>query len=65
MLLERGVNHYGLCLADTVKMITKTPASILGATKKGSIQKGFDADVVIFNKDYKVEKVILGGKIIK
>ena len=64
-LLEKGVNHYGLSLADTVKMITKTPASILGADKKGSIKNNFDADVVIFDKDYKVEKVILAGKIIK
>ena len=65
MLLERGVNHYGQSLADTVKMMTQTPAAILGAEKKGRIKTGFDADIVIFNNSYNVEKVILGGTIVK
>jgi len=65
MLLERGVNHYGQSLGDTVKMITETPANILGAKNKGRIKAGLDADVVIFTPDYKIEKVILGGKIVK
>ncbi len=65
MLLDRGVNHYGQSLADTVKMITETPAKILGAENKGKIKTGLDADIVIFTPDYKIEKVILGGKIVK
>lgn len=65
MLLEKGVNHYGQSLADTVKMITQTPAAILGAEKKGRIKNGFDADIAIFNQDYNIEKVILGGTIVK
>ena len=65
MLLERGVNHYGLTLADTVKMITETPAKILGVENKGKIQNSFIADITIFDENYKIEKVILNGKIIK
>lgn len=65
MLLERGINHYGLTLTDTVKMLTQTPAAILGAKNKGRIKNGFDADIAIFNQDYCIEKVILGGTIVK
>ncbi|MBE7053139.1 MAG: N-acetylglucosamine-6-phosphate deacetylase [Ruminococcaceae bacterium] len=65
MLLERGVNHYGLSLTDTVKMITETPAKILGVENKGKIQNSFIADITIFDENYKIEKVILNGKIIK
>lgn len=65
MLLERGVNHYGLSLTDTVKMLTKTPASILGIDNIGMIEKSYIANIVIFDTDYKVQKVILKGKVIK
>lgn len=65
MLLERGVNHYGLTLVDTVKMITETPAKILGLKNKGKIEKSYIADIVIFDENYKVNNVILNGNIIK
>ncbi|MBR3932691.1 MAG: N-acetylglucosamine-6-phosphate deacetylase [Clostridia bacterium] len=65
MLLERGVNHYGLSLADTVKMITKTPAKIMGIKNKGEIKNSYIADIVIFDKNYKINNVILNGNVIK
>ena len=64
-LLERGVNHYGLSLIDTVKMITETPANILKLKGKGKLCNGFDADVVIFDKQLKIQNVISQGNIIK
>ncbi len=65
MILDRGVNHYGLTLVDTVKMITETPAKILGIENKGKIEKSYIADIVIFDQNYKVNNVILNGKVIK
>ncbi|MDO4744894.1 MAG: amidohydrolase family protein, partial [Clostridia bacterium] len=65
MLLERGVNHYGLTLTDTVKMLTQTPAKILGIKNKGKIEKSYIADIVIFDEFYKINNVILNGKIVK
>ena len=64
-VLERGVNHYGLSLTDTVRMITKTPAEILGIKNKGELKKGYIADITIFNPELKIVNVILHGKIIK
>ena len=65
MLLERGVNHYGFSVADTVRMMTETPAKTLGIKNKGRIAYGFDADIVIFDKDLAVNTVILGGSIVR
>lgn len=65
MVLEKGVNHYGLTLEDTLTMLTETPAKVLGACKKGKLTEGLDADIVIFDSDLKIEKVMLGGEIVK
>jgi len=65
MILERGVNHYGLALVDVVKMITQTPAKILGIENKGKIVKSYIADIVIFDENYTVNNVILNGNVVK
>lgn len=62
-LLERGVNHYGQSVFDTVQMITQTPAKILGLKNKGKIANDCIADIVIFDKDLKIQKVLLGGNV--
>ena len=64
-LLERGINHYGLTLTDTVKMLTQTPAKILGIKDKGKIEKSYIADIVIFDENYKIHNVILNGNVVK
>jgi N-acetylglucosamine-6-phosphate deacetylase len=57
-LLETMLNNTSAGLIDAVKMLTATPARILGLEKsKGYIQKGCDADLVLF--DYKDNKVII------
>ncbi|MBQ2614912.1 MAG: N-acetylglucosamine-6-phosphate deacetylase [Clostridia bacterium] len=64
-LLEKGVNHYGLSVADTVTMLTETPAKTLGISNKGRLQQGFSADMVMFGNDLKISRVLLGGEIVK
>ncbi|NLI72899.1 MAG: amidohydrolase family protein, partial [Bacteroidales bacterium] len=52
-------------LLDAVKMITLTPAKIMKIdNKKGSIRRGKDADLVIFDKSIKVSHTIIGGKVV-
>lgn len=60
--LVRTCVRAGIPLADAVKMMTETPASIMGLPKKGRIAIGMDADLVIFDGDIRVKHVILGGK---
>ncbi|MBQ2967223.1 MAG: N-acetylglucosamine-6-phosphate deacetylase [Clostridia bacterium] len=64
MLLERAVNYYGISLPVAVKMLTKTPAKILGIHNKGEIKKGYDADMVLLDKNFMVQQVLLKGETI-
>jgi N-acetylglucosamine-6-phosphate deacetylase len=51
-------------LMDAVKMMTTTPASIMNVDRnKGSLTKGKDADIVIFDEDINISAVIIKGKI--
>jgi N-acetylglucosamine-6-phosphate deacetylase len=52
-------------LTDAVKMITSTPARILKVSdKKGSLMKGKDADIVIFDDEIKIALTMIGGQIV-
>ena len=52
----------GIPLADCVKMITQTPARIMGLSHKGRIEVGCDADIVIFDADITIKNVFLQGE---
>lgn len=55
----------GIPLYDIIRMITLNPARVLGIQdKKGKIQEGLDADLVVFDKDIKVSLTMVEGKII-
>ena len=57
--------EYGIPLVDAVKMMSLTPAEFLKIDNtKGSIEKGKDADIVVMNKDLKVEQVIVEGLLV-
>jgi N-acetylglucosamine-6-phosphate deacetylase len=52
-------------LVEAVKMITQTPASILGiAGRKGSLVPGKEADIVIFDDDIRIRMTIVQGRIV-
>lgn len=50
---------YDICTA--VKMMTQVPANILGINK-GTIARGNDADIVVFDDDINIEKIFVLGK---
>lgn len=55
----------GVPLFETIQMITQTPARIMGIDDaKGSLEKGKDADLTIFNADINIKMTIIGGKIV-
>ena len=52
-------------LLDAVRMITSTPARILGVSdKKGSLVTGKDADIVIFDRNINIEMTIINGSVV-
>jgi N-acetylglucosamine-6-phosphate deacetylase len=59
--VENCVKCVGIDLAEAVNMASLYPAQLAKQLKKGKIEKGFDADLVIFNADFEVEGTILLG----
>ena len=64
-LVRTMVNKAGIPLADAVRMASETPANLIGISdKKGSLQKGKDADVVIMDRDINIRCVLSKGVIV-
>ena len=65
LLVRNMISLAGVSLTDAITMMTRTPATIMNiANTKGSLEKGKDADVVIFDDDINVATTIVGGEII-
>ena len=64
-LVRTMINMAELPLLDTIKMITETPARIMKLNDKiGSLKKGMDADILIFNQQIEMQSVIIKGNLI-
>ncbi len=56
----------GASLVDAVKMLTLSPAKLLGiADRKGSLAGGKDADLVVFDANIGVQAVFVRGELVK
>ena len=52
-------------LVETIQMITENPARIMGVSEqKGSLAKGKDADVVIFNDQVEIQQTFVKGRLV-
>jgi N-acetylglucosamine-6-phosphate deacetylase len=64
-LVRTMVGQAGVPLPHAIRMISSTPAHILGVQdSKGSLTPGKDADIVLFDEDIQVKFTIVKGKII-
>lgn len=64
-LVRNMVQLAGVPLFDAVKMASATPARIMKINNsKGAIEKGLDADVVIFDEDINISTTIVKGNIV-
>lgn len=65
-LVRNMVELAGVSVCDAVTMMTATPARVVGIDDhKGHIRPGYDADIVLLDKDLQVKSVMAMGKIIK
>ncbi len=60
-LVRVAVKEAGISLSDAVRMITLTPARIMGLKSKGRIAPGADADLAILDGDIRVIGVFAKG----
>ncbi len=59
------VKEAGVPLCDAVKMMTATPAEIIGkSASKGTVAKGFDADLVLFDHAINIKLTMIDGRVI-
>ena len=49
-------------LEAAVRMMSATPARILGLSSKGRLAPGCDADIVLFDDNVNVSRVFVGGR---
>lgn len=64
-LVRNMVQMAEIPMLEAVRMITQTPARILGLEQqKGCLLPGKDADIVIFNDRVEIQKTIVQGRII-
>ena len=64
-LVRFCVKQAGIDLCSAIKMITANPAEVMCLKNKGRIKTGFDADLVIFDENINVKKVMVNGSEIK
>ena len=58
-LVRVMTKEVGTSVEDAVYMMTKVPAEIMGiGSFKGKLKAGYDADIVVFDDDINIEKVI-------
>ncbi len=60
-LVRVATKEVGIPLLDAVKMITKTPAKIMGLSQKGILASNMDADIVVFDEDIHIKSVFVNG----
>ncbi|MEJ0106258.1 MAG: N-acetylglucosamine-6-phosphate deacetylase [Bacteroidota bacterium] len=64
-LVRTMISIAGVSLRDSIRMITATPARILGiAEKKGELAAGKDADIVLFDSNITIAMTIIKGRVI-
>lgn len=64
-LVRTMVTMADVSVLDAVRMITKTPARILGVEdRKGSLVAGKDADIVIFDEEIQIQMTMVNGRVI-
>ena len=60
----KGVKNlvkFGFSVSDAVRAASSTPASVMRYNKKGMLIPGYDADIVVFDKQFNILASIIGG----
>ena len=68
LTMIRGIQNlvnFGFTLEDAIKTASYNPANIMRFQNMGAIMPGKDADITVFDKDYSVKAMIIGGRLIK
>jgi N-acetylglucosamine-6-phosphate deacetylase len=56
---------FGVPLENAIEMAASNPSRILGLGKRGLLVPGYEADLVVFDKDYRVLATVVGGRFVR
>jgi len=60
--LLRTMLSLGIPVTECSKMLSKTPAAIMGYTDRGSLEVGKRADILLLDKKYNIKELFLKGE---
>lgn len=66
LTLPQGIKNlvaWGYSMGQAVRCATANPAALLQLKNRGQIARGFQADILLLNKDFAPEKLLIGGNI--
>jgi len=64
-LIWTMVQEAGVSLTDAVRMMTATPARMIGVgDRKGTLAAGMDADIILFDDQIEVGLTMIGGRVV-
>ncbi len=64
-VVRRVMRFTGLSLPRALPMASRVPAAALGLTgRKGTLQVGADADIILLDDDAQVQLTMIGGKVV-
>lgn len=62
-LIQVMAEKAGVSVADAVRMAATNPARLMGIDdRKGSIERGKDADLILFDENFRLQSVWIGGR---
>jgi len=56
---------WGIPIENAIELAASNPARILSLGKRGLLVPGYEADLVVFDKDFRVLSSMVGGKFVK
>lgn len=65
-LVRTAVQQAGIPMEDACRMVSETPARIMHIyDRKGSLQRGKDADIILFDSDQQLRFVMQMGRVVR
>ena len=65
-LVRTAVQMAGFSMEDACRMISETPAKIMGIyDRKGSLERGKDADIIMFDAEQQLKFVMQHGNVVR
>jgi len=61
----RNLVSFGVPIENAAEMASANPSRILGLGKRGLLVPGYEADITVFDKEFKVRACIVGGRFVK